>query len=143
MNYQEMEICDYDSIIKLWEEVEGVKLRDADSRDGISKYLIRNPALSFIALNEDEIIGTIMAGHDGKRGYIQHLAVSSNYRKKGVATKLCDLCIKALKKEGIVKSHIFILKNNEIASTYWKNQGWEKRNDIEVYSFINSYEKNS
>jgi ribosomal protein S18 acetylase RimI-like enzyme len=138
-----MKESDYEDIISLWQNAEGVKLRDADSREGINKYLQRNPGLSFIAESNGEIVGTIMAGHDGKRGYLQHLAVAFNHRKNGIATKLLNLCISALKAEGIVKSHIHVLCENETAKIYWKNRGWLKRNDIEVFSFINGGNANT
>jgi ribosomal protein S18 acetylase RimI-like enzyme len=138
-----MKISDYDKMISLWQEVEGVKLRDADSYDGIQKYLHRNPGLSFIAEDDGNIIGTIMSGHDGKRGYIQHLAVIPNQRKSGTGSELLSLCIQALKKEGILKSHIHVLSNNEPAKNYWSNRGWVKRTDIEVYSYINSGNENT
>jgi len=71
-----MELSDYDGVILLWQASDGVQLRDADSKLGIKKYLNRNPGLSFVALKDDVITGSIMSGHDGKRGYVQHLAVS-------------------------------------------------------------------
>jgi ribosomal protein S18 acetylase RimI-like enzyme len=138
-----MEVSDYEEMISLWQEAEGVKLRDADSYDGIHKYLHRNPGLSFVAEDNGIIIGTIMAGHDGKRGYIQHLAVIPNQRKSGIGSELLSLCIQALKKEGILKSHIHVLSNNEPAKSYWSNRGWVKRTDIEVYSYINSSNENT
>lgn len=133
-----MELNDYDSVIALWQNAEGVKIRDADLIEGITKYLIRNPDLSFVAEQDGIIVGTIMAGHDGKRGYVQHLAVSNHHRKQGIATELVSLCLSALKSEGILKSHIHILSNNDSAKSYWLHRGWQKRDDIEVYSFINS-----
>lgn len=132
-----MEISDYPAAVELWVQAEGVKLRDADSIDGITKYLTRNPGLSFIAEKDGKLIGTIMSGHDGKRGYIQHLAVNLEYRNSGIATHLLSLCLEALKQEGIIKSHIHVLSNNESAKTYWINKNWIKRDDIEVYSYIN------
>ena len=136
--YRTMALSDYNSIIALWKNAEGVKMRDADSMEGIAKYLLRNPNLSFIAEVDGILVGTIMAGHDGKRGYIQHLAVSNHHRKQGIATKLISLCLFALKSEGILKSHIHVLSNNTSAKSYWINRGWQKRDDIDVYSFINS-----
>ena len=83
MIYRNMQISDYASVIALWRDCDGVSLRDADAPEGIEKYLQRNPALSFVALDGTDIVGTIMAGHDGKRGYIQHLAVANaaGYRR--------------------------------------------------------------
>ena len=134
LQYREMLISDYEEIISLWQKSEGVRLRDADSKSGIEKYLKRNPGLSFICKNEGKIIGTIMSGHDGKRGYVQHLAVSENAREQGVGSKLISLCLNALKSEGILKSHIHVLANNELAQGYWLNRGWQERKDLKVYS---------
>lgn len=137
MQYRVMKISDYQKVIALWQNAEGVKLRDADSKNGIEKYLLRNPKLSFVAEINGQIVGTIMSGHDGKRGYIQHLAVDHEQRNTGVATELISLCLNALKLVGIIKSHIHVLNNNELAKNYWLNRGWKKRNDIDIYSYIN------
>lgn len=143
MNYRAMELSDYENVISLWREVEGICLRDADSKEGIEKYLLRNPKLSFVAEDNGRIVGTIMSGHDGKRGYVQHLAVDPKLRKNGVATSLLEMCLSALKSKDIIKSHIHILATNELAKNYWENRGWFKRNDIEVYSFINGVNENT
>lgn len=137
MHYRTMTINDYEAAIALWSESEGVRLRDADSREGIEKYLLRNPGLSFVAEVEGELVGTIMAGHDGKRGYVQHLSVANSHRRLGIATRLVSLCMEALKREGIQKSHLMILPENEAAQTFWASQGWVYRSDILLYSFVN------
>jgi ribosomal protein S18 acetylase RimI-like enzyme len=138
-----MVISDYEKVTSLWQEAEGIKLRDADSYDGIQKYLHRNPGLSFVAVENGNIVGTIMSGHDGKRGYIQHLAVVPSQRRSGIGSELLSLCIQALRKEGILKSHIHVLSGNELAKYYWSNRGWVKRTDIEVYSYINGNNENT
>ena len=84
-----------------------------------------------------------MSGHDGKRGYIQHLAVAPEHRQSGIATKLLSHCIAALKAKGIIKSHIHVLSNNEEAKRYWESRGWSQRTDIEVFSFINGDDNNT
>ena len=145
MHYRTMTINDYDAAIALWSESAGVRIRDADSRQGIEKYLLRNPGLSFVAEvegegegeGEEELVGTIMAGHDGKRGYVQHLSVADSHRRLGIATRLVSLCLEALKNEGIQKSHLMILPENEAAQTFWASQGWAYRSDILLYSFVN------
>jgi ribosomal protein S18 acetylase RimI-like enzyme len=138
-----MKISDYDEIAFLWEEAEGVRFRDTDSREGIEKYLQRNPGLSFVVQDSDKIVGTIMSGHDGRRGYIQHLTVLPTKRQKGIATELLSRCINALKSQGILKSHIHVLSNNGLAKNYWSNRGWVNRTDIEVYSYINGRSENT
>jgi N-acetylglutamate synthase len=135
--YRPMTIDDYDSAVQLWTGTEGVRLRDADSRAGIEKYLARNPGLSFVAEVDGRLVGTIMSGHDGKRGYIQHLSVTDSYRRRGIGSKLVQLCLEALKKEGILKSHLMILVENEAGKLFWSGLGWVGRRDIDLYSFIN------
>ncbi|NYS59595.1 MULTISPECIES: GNAT family N-acetyltransferase [Vreelandella] len=146
MHYRTMTINDYEAAIALWSESEGVRLRDADSREGIEKYLLRNPGLSFVAEvekgAEGKLVGTLMAGHDGKRGYIQHLSVADAHRRKGIATQLVSLCLEALKNEGILKSHLMIMAENETARQFWASQGWACRSDIQLYSFINGNNQN-
>lgn len=142
MHYRTMTINDYGAAIALWSESEGVRIRDADSRQGIEKYLLRNPGLSFVAEVEGELVGTIMAGHDGKRGYVQHLSVADSHRRLGIATQLVSLCLGALESEGILKSHLMILPENEAAQMFWANQGWAYRSDILLYSFVNGDDPN-
>lgn len=142
MHYRTMTIDDYEAAIALWSESEGVRLRDADSQEGIEKYLLRNPGLSFVAEEDGELAGTIMAGHDGKRGYVQHLSVANSHRRAGIATRLVSLCLEALKHEGILKSHLMILPENEAGKEFWASQGWACRPDIELYSFINADDQN-
>ena len=143
MKYREMALSDYNDILFLWQESQGIKLRDADTRESIEKYLIRNPGLSFVAEHSSNIVGTIMSGHDGKRGYIQHLVVRGDMRQAGIATTLLAKCIDALKIEGILKSHIHVLSDNDLAKKYWLNRGWKERNDIDVYSYINGGNENT
>jgi ribosomal protein S18 acetylase RimI-like enzyme len=138
-----MVLSDYDAVISLWKNCNGVNLRDADSIDGIKRYLKRNPGLSFLAIDDDTLVGTIMAGHDAKRGYIQHLAVADSMRNAGIGAKLLELCLAALKAEGIVKSHVHVLGDNSLGRKFWVSRGWMRRADIAVYSFINGGSKNT
>lgn len=143
MHYRTMTIEDYDAAVALWLSTEGVRLRDADSPEGITRYLQRNPGLSFVAEVEGEVVGTIMGGHDSHRGFIQHLAVAASHRSAGIGSKLVTLCLDALKNEGIQKSHLMILVENEAGKRFWARQGWEFRTDIALYSFINGDRPNA
>ncbi|MBZ5488076.1 GNAT family N-acetyltransferase [Halomonas aquamarina] len=136
MHYRPMTIDDYTAAATLWRNTEGVRLRDADSREGIDRYLKRNPGLSFVAELQGEVVGTIMAGHDGHRGFVQHLAVAAACRKQGVGAELVRRCMNALREEGIQKSHLMLLVDNEAGKRFWKRLGWEFRTDIELHSFI-------
>ncbi len=143
MQYRNMEIGDYDAMMALWRACDGLLLRAADSRDGIEKYLRRNPGLSFVALDRDAtLVGTIMAGHDGRRGYIQHVAVAAARRRCGIASRLVALSLDALKREGIVKAHVHVATDNGLGRDYWARRGFVHREEIELYSFINGGDAN-
>ena len=143
MNYRCMQISDYDAVMQLWQDCEGLSLRDADSLYGIERYLERNPGLSFVALDGARIVGSIMAGHDGKRGYIQHLAVDQQSRGLGVASELVRRCLCALKSQGIEKSHVHVLRDNAAGRRYWSGRGWTERSEVVMYSFINGENDNA
>ncbi len=131
-----MTIDDYDAVIGLLKDMPGVVIRDADSREAVMRYLDRNPGLSFVAVESGIIVGCIMSGHDARRGYLQHLAVAEAFRKKGIGKALVEKCLAGLEKEGILKSHIDVLSDNEEAALFWEKIGWKRRNDINRYSFI-------
>ena len=131
-----MQLTDYDAVMALMRQTPGVSIRDADSLDATRRYLDRNPGLSFVAQVDDELVGCIMSGHDGRRGYLQHLLVLPAYRKQGIAAALVEHCLTALEALGIVKSHVDVLKTNALAQAYWQQQGWTRRDDIERYSLI-------
>ncbi|MDH3631233.1 MAG: GNAT family N-acetyltransferase [Gammaproteobacteria bacterium] len=143
MIYRNMKLSDHEAVMALWGTCNGLSLRDADSRQSTGKYLQRNPGLSFVAQDKTGIVGTLMAGHDGRRGYIQHLAVTPELRGKGVGDKLVELCLDALKLEGIVKSHVHVLADNSSGRAFWLNRGWIHRAEIEMYSFVNSANQNA
>ncbi len=124
----------YDDLFNLWKKMEGMGLSSADNRKNIKKYLKRNAGFSFAAFKDDKLVGSLLAGHDGRRGYLYHLAVHPDFRRKGIAKNLVNQSIKKLKKEGIEKCHVFIFKNNELGKKFWDSVGWKLREDIEVMS---------
>ena len=130
----QFDISLYDEVLALWQECEGIGLSDADSRESINKYFDRNPGMSFVASFSGEIIGVILAGHDGRRGYIHHLAVHPDYRRRGLARRLVDRSIEVLQNSGIRKCHLFIFNNNNDGLAFWKNIGWRHRLDISIVS---------
>jgi len=142
MKIQNMTMDHYNDIINMFEETPGVTLRDADSIESTERYLKRNPGLSFIAMTQDKITGCIMCGHDGRRGYLQHLVVLPDYRNQGVGEKLVSACIQALKETGIHKTHIFAFKTNGLGNKFWAGLGWKLRDEINMYSFNSSDNEN-
>lgn len=138
-----MLIGDYPLVSELWKSSDGVVVRTSDSQKGIEQYLARNPNMSFIAADDDEIVGSIVAGHDGKRGYIQHLIVLSTHRSSGIGSRLVALSVEALSDIDIYKSHIHVLVDNKVGNNFWSKQGWDLREDIAVYSHLNTTDKNA
>ncbi len=124
----------YDSVLNLWKKCEGVGLGDSDSRENIRLYLDRNPGMSLIAELGDELAGVILAGHDGRRGYLHHLAVSPDYRRQGIGKLLVDTCLKRFKDERILKCHIMLFNNNLEGLKFWESVGWTFREDIGIVS---------
>ena len=138
-----MTLADYDSVIELMKQTPGISLRDADSRASTARYLERNPGLSFVCEVDRTLVGCIMSGHDGRRGYLQHLVVLPSYRRRGIANALVECCLTELEKIGILKSHIDVFKTNTLASAYWESRGWILRSDIHRYSFVRSGNANA
>ncbi len=131
VNIRVMSIDDYDGVYNLWINTPGMGLNTTDdSREGIAKYLKRNPTTSFVAEHEGTIIGVIMAGHDGRRGYIHHTAVLPTYRNQGIAKKLVDSAMSALDEEGINKVALVAFKKNELGNSFWENRGFTNRDDL-------------
>ena len=125
-----MNIEDYDELITLWQATEGMGLSPADERRHIARYLKRNPGLSFVARDSEKLVGSVLCGHDGRRGYLQHLAVDRAHRGQGVGRALAEQARLALRREGIHKCHLFVIRTNARAVDFWLHIGWMKRNDI-------------
>jgi putative acetyltransferase len=124
----------YEHVFALWQQCEGIGLSEADSKESIRAYLLRNPEMSFIATAEGAVVGAILCGHDGRRGYIYHLAVHRRYRRQSVGRQLVNRCLGALHRVSIQKCHIFILNGNREGMAFWKAVGWTRRRDISVIS---------
>ncbi len=124
----------YDAVFALWQECEGIGLSQADSRESIERYLKRNPGMSFIAKAGDPVVGAVLGGHDGRRGYIHHLAVHPSYRRRALGRRLVQQCLAALAREGIGKCHLFVMNHNKVGIAFWKCVGWTPRTDIGVIS---------
>lgn len=126
-----MTIDDYEKVYDLWINTPGMGINSIDdSREGIERYLKRNPTTSFVAESDGAIVGVIMAGHDGRRGYIYHTAVLPAYRNQGIAGRLVDSVMAALDKEGINKAALVAFKNNEAGNKFWEKRGFTVRDDL-------------
>ena len=135
MTIRAMTLADYDTVIAMMRATPGITVRDADSRAATQAYLARNPGCSFVAEINDQVVGCIMAGHDGRRGYLQHLIVLPAHRRMGIATGLVQASLARLAQDGVHKFHVDVVIGNDTAARYWESLGWQCRNDIQRYSF--------
>lgn len=131
MEIRNMRLDDYDSVYALWLSCPGMGLNNLDdSREGIAKYLARNPNTCFVAVEQGSIIGAILTGHDGRRGYISHTAVSPVHQRQGIGKQLVDSALNALKKEGINKVSLVAFARNEKGNSFWEKMGFTQRTDL-------------
>jgi N-acetylglutamate synthase len=131
---QEMTIQDYDAVRALWQESEGLKLSEVDSKSSIVRFLERNPGLSFVAYDNKQLVGAVLCGHDGRRGYIDQLAVRESHRRQGIGKALVARCLYNLMRIGIHKWHLFVLEDNREALAFWKKLGWAERVELVTMS---------
>ena len=122
---------DYDAVYALWQRTPGMAKSDFDdTREAITRYLRRNPTTSFVAESQGEIVGVILCGHDGRRGFIYHMAVDTVARRQGIGRELLAHALVALKAEGIRKAALLVFATNEIGNAFWEEQGFAAREDI-------------
>ena len=131
MIIRKMTIADYDCVYNLWTNTPGMGLNNLDdSKNGIEKYLKRNPETCFVAEQDNMIIGVILCGNDGRRGYIHHTAVVTSKRKCGVGTALVNAAMDALKNEGINKVALVVFAENNLGNSFWEKRGFTVREDL-------------
>jgi ribosomal protein S18 acetylase RimI-like enzyme len=134
ISYRTMTENDYDAVFALWQSTPGIGLSEADSREGIAKFLVANTGRCFVALDGEELVGAVMCGCDGRRGYLHHLAVRKDQRGQGIGRRLVEECMQALRAIGIAKAHIFVIQSNESGKVFWRRAGWQERDDLTVMS---------
>ena len=131
MRMRTMTIEDYDRVYALWMSCKNMGFNDLDdSREGIGRYIARNPNTCFVAEVGGELAGVILAGHDGRRGFIHHMAVAEAYRRRGVGAALAERALEALRAEGIHKVALLAFKRNEAGNAFWERMGFTVRDDL-------------
>jgi ribosomal protein S18 acetylase RimI-like enzyme len=125
-----MTLADYDEVIALWRATEGLGLGDSDEREAIGAYLVRNPGMSFVATNCGHIVGAMLGGHDGRRGYLHHLAVVPRWRHRGIGRALVEASLAQLRAAGVPKCNLFLYGHNAAGRAFWLKHGWTAREDL-------------
>ena len=128
----EFSMSNYEEATAFWASIPEVGLDDADSISSMEAFLKRNPGLSFVAKHGKDLIGAVLCGHDGRRGYLHHLAVSPDYRGKGIGKRLVYECLSALSRHGISRCNIFIYSHNEKGKEFWEKTGWTNYDGLEI-----------
>ena len=131
-----MTMDDFEAVHALWMEIHGFGIRSIDdSREGVERFIRRNPTTSMVAVAEGKIVGAILCGHDGRRGCLYHVCVRKGYRRQGVGKAMVVACMEALRKEQINKVSLIAFTKNDIGNAFWNKIGWTEREDLNYYDF--------
>jgi len=133
---RKMTIDDYEGLYALWMTISGFGIRSVDdSKEGVEKFLKRNPDTSVVAVANGQIVGGILCGHDGRRGCLYHVCVREDYRRLGIGKEMVVYCMNALKAEEINKVSLIAFTKNDVGNAFWNTIGWTKRLDLNYYDF--------
>jgi ribosomal protein S18 acetylase RimI-like enzyme len=127
---------DYQKLIKLWEAAGNINVRQTDTLEVLGHFLSRNPKCSYAAYAGTRLIGAILAGHDGWRGHLYHMAVKPDYRERGIGTRLVNAAVSAIKSEGVEKIHCLVKRDNLIAQQFWEACSFNQRDDLFDYALL-------
>lgn len=131
-----MTMEDYDQVKELWNSIQGFGIRSMDdSREGVDRFLKRNPTTSVVAEEDGKVVGAILCGHDGRRGCLYHVCVHKDYRMRGIGKSMVAFAMEALKKEEINKVSLIAFTKNDIGNAFWNEIAWTKREDLNYYDF--------
>lgn len=134
---REMIIDDYEEVYHLWKKIRGFGLRSVDdSREGIERFLKRNPTSSVVAVEDGKVVGSILCGHDGRRGCFYHVCVDADYRRRGIGKAMVVRAMEALKAEKINKVCLIAFTKNDVGNAFWNTIGWTRRQDLNYYDFV-------
>lgn len=129
--------ADYGEVYRLWMSIKGFGIRSIDdSREGVERFLRRNPTSSMVAEAGGRIVGAILCGHDGRRGCLYHVCVNPQYRRRGIGKAMVVFCMDALKEEKINKVSLIAFTKNDIGNAFWHSVGWKQREDLNYYDFV-------
>ena len=132
-----MTMEDYGEVYALWKKIQGFGIRSVDdSKEGIERFLKRNPTTSMVAVGDGKIVGAILCGHDGRRGCLYHVCVDPAYRMRGIGRSMVVFAMKALEREEISKVSLIAFTKNDIGNAFWNEIGWTKRQDLNYYDFV-------
>lgn len=130
LDIRAMAADDLEAVLALWQSMPGIGLNESDSDPQLRLFLARNPGLSLVAEDGRRIVAAVLCGHDGRRGFLYHLAVLAEYRQRGLGTQLVDRCLAGLAAEGVLKCNALVYVDNDGAQRFWRRGGWSHRSDL-------------
>lgn len=137
MTIRTMTIEDFDQVHALWMTIKGFGIRSIDdSKEGVERFLKRNPTTSVVAEIDNKIVGSILCGHDGRRGCFYHVCVDEKYRRHGIGKAMVVYAMQALKREKINKVSLIAFTVNDIGNAFWNTIEWTERKDLNYYEFV-------
>ena len=137
MKLRTMTIEDYDEVFALWCGIRGFGIRSIDdSREGVEMFLKRNPSTSVVAEEDGRIVGSILCGHDGRRGCLYHVCVDEKYRRRGIGKAMVLRTMDQLKREHINKVTLIAFTDNDLGNAFWNTIGWTKRKEYNYYDIV-------
>jgi putative acetyltransferase len=132
-NIEPMSIDDYEEVICLWRKTEGVGLNESDSKPNIARFLKRNPGLSLVARSQGGVIvGAVLGSQDGRNGYLYHLAIDKEWRRKGIGISLVEKCLSEFRSIGLQRGSIFVYTDNAEGKAFWLRHGWKERDELRM-----------
>lgn len=134
---REMTMDDFKEVHEVWMHIHGFGIRSMDdSKEGVERFIRRNPTTSMVAVTDGKIIGAILCGHDGRRGCLYHVCVNEQYRQHGIGQKMVTACLEALEREHICKVNLIAFQKNEVGNRFWQSMNWTFREDVNYYEYI-------
>lgn len=125
VQFREMQAADLADACRLWSESEGVELAEGDGVEELARYLVRNPGTSYVAIAGTRVVGAVLGGHDGRRGFLYHLAVEPSHRGQRIGRELVRRAVEALKRAGLRRVLILVARDNHPGRQFWIGEGWE------------------
>lgn len=132
---EKAKLSDIGEMLGFWRSIPGIGIGRGDTEQSLKLFIEKNPSTSLVLRENSRLIGTVLGGFDGRRGYIYHLAVHPDHRGKGFGKALLDGVLRELKAQGALKIHLFAFSDNQAAAEFYPSQGWELRRDIQVFSW--------
>jgi N-acetylglutamate synthase len=135
---ESLQITDYAEVFAFWRNIQGIYLHNdySETPEGFARFLERNPGHSFVARNGGRLVGAVLGSQDGRRGFINHMAVAPEYRRLGIGRQLAGKVTQSLKAVGILKVALFVLKTSPEARAFWSSIGFKPEELVDVYSII-------